>query len=332
MLLKCRYLHSLYMITVNIDVFENTILKNGTTFDRYIANVRIIRSITITITKLAIILHLCNLSMDINMSSNIINMEISAEKTIEKFNSLRTELLQVLEDWYQLMFIKKQEIEFLYENIFGDIEEEIEEKSRSAAELQRKVDLLCSKMKRGERISKSTLDQIHQIIDNEMNSGDIWQQQFSNNSSYSNAKYQQEKKDIGGLYRCIVKKLHPDIVGENESYQKYWNCVQSAYREKDSEKLDLFRKTLCPEYVTEWINNDKIYNELFELQKNIISEKRKLEVAKNQEPFVFENKLEDRMWQRQRRDMLYSKLDNLDKKIHFNRKMIKTLTAHIHEQ
>ncbi len=256
-------------------------------------------------------------------------MTIKNNINIEEFYSLRDELLSVLDDWYDLQFVKKKEIDFKYENIFGDIEDEIELKSKNAAELQRKVELLCSEMKSGERISKSTLEKINNIIDKEI----------SYNHSYKNSFYQpiihnrkdnkfKEKKDVNKIYRSIVKTLHPDIVGDDNK-SKYWNCVQAAYKERDCDKLYIYQKTLCKEYLDECIESDKIYVALAEMQTNIIAEKRKIEQMKMQEPFIFENKLEDRKWINQRKNLLFNKLDTLERNIHFNRKIIKNLTAHI---
>lgn len=261
-------------------------------------------------------------------------MDIDAPKVIEQFNSLRNELLSVLEDWYYLLHVKKQEIDFQYENIFGNIEDEIEEKSKNAAKLQRKVELICSTMKTGERISKTILENINDTINYELKNGGI--QSFYTNSpviyieeNQSRTKNTDDKADFAKVYRNIVKTLHPDIVGENEKNKKYWILVQSAYREKDAQKLNLFRKTLCPDYVVECINNDKIYKELIDLKNNIIREKQNLEDIKLQEPFNFENKLDDRNWLWGRKQLLLGRLNNLDRKIQYNRKIIQRLTSHI---
>lgn len=255
-----------------------------------------------------------------------------------KFNQLREELLGVLSDWCEMMYNKRVELQNLYKDMFGELEDKIDEKSKNDAELQRKVDLLCMRMKAGERVSKSTLDSINQIIDWEIN---YRQKKVSSHNTYSadyNASAKSmnnysdecnissnECKDLSGIYRKIVKNLHPDLVGESEAKKRYWNCVQSAYKAKDVEKLDLFKRNLCPEDISENANSQGIT----QLKRDIHREKSMIEFAKTQEPFIYEEKLGDMLWISEKRNQLESQLYVLDKRINHNSKIIKTLTAHI---
>lgn len=255
-----------------------------------------------------------------------------------KFNQLREELLGVLSDWCELMYNKRVELQSLYKDMFGELEDKIDAKSKNDAELQRRVDLLCMRMKAGERVSQSTLDSINKIIDWEISyrqkkanpinaysggynataSAQAMNTQVINNSI-------NENKDLSGIYRKIVKNLHPDLVGESEEKKRYWNCVQSAYKAKNVEKLDLFKQNLCPEDISKNANSQGIT----QLKREIHREKSMIEFAKTQEPFIYEQKLGDSLWINEKRHQLESQLNVLDKRIDHNSKIIKTLTAHI---
>lgn len=250
-----------------------------------------------------------------------------------KFNQLREELLGVLSDWCELMYNKRVELQNLYKDMFGELEEQLDKKSKNDAELQRRVDLLCMRMKAGERVSQSTLDSINQIIDWEVS----YRQRRANSinsysSGYNASAYTQatnsatrESKDLSITYRKIVKNLHPDLVGESDAKKRYWNCVQSAYKAKNIEKLDLFKRNLCPEDISKNANSQGIS----QLKREIHREKSMIEFAKTQEPFIYEQKLGDTLWINEKRHQLESQLNVLDKRINHNSKIIKTLTAHI---
>lgn len=266
-------------------------------------------------------------------SININDVETN-EAIMQKFNQLREELLGVLSDWCEMMYNKRVELQNLYKEMFGELEDELDAKSQNDAELQRRVDLLCMRMKAGERVSQSTLDSINKIIDWELSykqkrksdiqSGATFTSK-QGNTTYTINMEMPEQKDLSGIYRKIVKHLHPDLVGESEAKKRYWNCVQSAYKAKNAEKLDMFRKNLCPEYISENATSQGIT----QLKRDIHREKCMIEFAKSQEPFIYEEKLGDMLWINEKRNQLYSQLNKLDKRIDHNSKIIKTLTAHI---
>ena len=255
-----------------------------------------------------------------------------------KLMELKEELLCLLDDWYELVNIQQPRIEFMYESIFGDLEIELEEKSRAATELDRRVELLSWKLKKGERINKSTVEFVDMMINREFGEDSIFNRfdreeptQFNSNiaTNNHNQEVHLRREDIPAIYRALVKKLHPDIAGDSENYKRFWNNIQSAYKEQDLQRLILFKQTLCPEVEIEISNEDKLNQELKELEANVSKERRKISKLRQQEPFVLEEKLNDRSWVLRRKKALRERLFQMDRKISFNHKIINSLTAGI---
>lgn len=254
---------------------------------------------------------------------------------------LKEELLCLLDDWYELVNIQQPRLEFMYESIFGDLEIELEQKSRAANELDRRVELLSWKLKKGERINKSTVEFVDMMIKREFGEDSIFDrhddtqssQQFSTNHSSNNYHHSKDEKlkqeDIPAIYRALVKVLHPDIAGESENYKRFWNNIQVAYKERDLQRLILFKQTLCPEVEIESNGEDMLLQEVRELESLVGKERLKIRKLRQQEPFVLEEKLNDRSWILRRKKALRDRLFQMDRKITFNHKIINSLTAGI---
>jgi hypothetical protein len=276
------------------------------------------------------------------------NYQASKQTEIKnQMTRLQNELLELLDDWYDMVNVRRPQLEFMYESMFGDLEIELEQKSRSASELERRVELLSWKLKRGERINKSAVEFVDMMIDREFNSPSS---PFSRNEEpvarefvrEEDARAQQTESrpqiddspafqdEIPMLYRTLVKKLHPDVCGESEEFKRFWNNVQDAYKNQDVQRLRLFKQTLCPEVKIEYRNTEnEMLVELRELENSVAKERRKLSKLRQQEPFVLEEKLNDRTWISKRRRALRDRLFQMERKITFNKKILNCLTISV---
>ena len=251
----------------------------------------------------------------------------------------KEELLCLLDDWHYLQNVKQPRIMFIYETIFGDIEVEIQKKSFSQEELERRVELLSIKIRNGERLNDDTIKFVDRVVSNEFNrqyrsNGNGKEYQYNPNNRYANSSYpfnyQENKQSVPHLYRTIVKKLHPDVAGETEYFKRYWNNVQFAYKNNDLHRLNMFYKALCKEEKTyPDINSEEmaLRQEIREMEMDIATERRNLDRMKNQEPFIFEDKLDDHIWIIKRKRKLQEQLFQLDRKIRHNQKLLLTLTG-----
>jgi hypothetical protein len=275
----------------------------------------------------------------------------------KRIHECREDLLGLLDEWHYLKNVVQPRIMFVYENIFGDIEQDIQIRTRLASEIERRVELLSLKLRRGEKLNDKTIRFINTVVQKEFeryngirssNNGFSEHRPSRNGSSNHNGSnnrtfFEIEKEkwennyEAPHLYRKLVKKLHPDVSGETEIFKKYWENVQDAYQSSNMQRLKLFWKTLCSvderRYQDPQTEEAALRAEIRDLEINIEAEKRKIERLKNQEPFVFEDKLSDRDWVRRRLHRLKEKVFQLDRQINFQRRMLRTLAGrHVQDE
>jgi hypothetical protein len=254
----------------------------------------------------------------------------------------REELLSTLAHWNYLQNIVQPRIMFLYENMFGDLEIEIEKKFRTAHELERRQRLISNQMQSGLAITESSLSFIDSVVKKETERAHKIAMQQDTDITFDsafgtacNSEVADVEVDIPSVYRQIVKKLHPDVSGETENFKKYWDSVQFAYRSKNIEHLQLFQKTLCPvtneAYTDDTEKELALRKELQELETSLYRELRRVEKLSKQEPFVFEEPLNDSFWVARRKRRLRDRIFQIDREIHFHERMIRNLTGKFYD-
>jgi hypothetical protein len=172
--------------------------------------------------------------------NNIINNTKEINELKKRLFDLRDELLLILDKWFELINIVQPQIAFQYDSIFGDLESEIDNKLKLARKLERKSQLIHTKIKNGEKVTKNTIEFINKIVEREIeivsrhNSDENKSNLFSNNHyQYQKDKNNSLKKEcLSTCYRMIVKKLHPDVSDSKELFEKYWDNIQTAYKLK----------------------------------------------------------------------------------------------------
>jgi hypothetical protein len=139
-------------------------------------------------------------------------------------------------------------------------------------------------------------------------------------------------KEIPGIYRAIVKILHPDLSGETEYYKRFWNGVQYAYKNKDLVRLKLYYQTICLEeyYLTGDIKNKEIFLNKYinDIEYHIRTEARKIDDHRKKEPFSIESKLNDKNWINTRTLYFQSQLFKLNKNIFIIGNNLKKITGY----
>lgn len=271
----------------------------------------------------------------------------------EKALQCKEELLKILDDWYYFQLIVQPRIIFEYESLFGDLECEIFDKSKVSNELERKVEIFSQKIKVGERINEKTIHFVNSLVEKEIKIKDNIQSNkinsFSNNSTKENNSFKRtvslsdenqlfctsfierkKEKEIPHLYRSLVKKLHPDVSAEDDNFKKYWQHIQEAYKSKNFQHLKIFHQTLCDsdkEYPSNTNEEISLRNEIRELEKNIATEKRNFQQFKEEEPFVYLDKLNDSLWIIRRKRKLREKIFQIDRQIQYNKRLLRMFTG-----
>jgi len=255
--------------------------------------------------------------------------------------SHKNQLLDLLKTWYHYQTEVLQKINFSYENLFGDIESEIESKEKNAKALERKYQILSNKVSRGERITRKAIEFIDNLLDKEKKRDINYQYRSSYKSTSFNfrnminngtldTKYN-DLYDISYLYRQIVKRLHPDIIGETTNFRAFWDNVQICYSKKDVDRLKMFYFILCRDHKNNvediHSNEDELHTEIEELRNFIEKQKKDIEDLKMQEPFCFEEKLADQNWIIERKNLLRNKLVQINKRIIHNNRLIRAVNV-----
>ncbi len=255
----------------------------------------------------------------------------------DRIEECRQELLNLLSDWHLLKNIVQPQLMFTYDSIFGDLEVELNNKSFIASELDRRVEVLSSKIRRGEKLTEKTINFLNMYVGRNVNN--TIDENISNYEKITN-NYKvgynfdgfeiNNNYEIPQLYRQIVKKLHPDVNGDTENFQKFWDNIQDAYKSRDVKRLRLFHQTLCKDidygFSDIRAEENALKMEIKDLEKNIFSEKVKITQIKNQEPYNFQDKLNDDLWVSKRKRQLREQIFSIDRKIQRQRRLLISMT------
>ncbi|MDR0927369.1 MAG: hypothetical protein LBO69_06335 [Ignavibacteria bacterium] len=247
----------------------------------------------------------------------------------------RQELLNLLKDWHYYNTEVLQRILFAYENIFGTLEQEIEQKDRTAKTLERKYQMLSYRINRGEKITRKSLEFIDRLLEidtqrevthprhRSMHRGNVMPLRQRN--GLLDTRYN-DGIDIAYLYRQIVKRLHPDIVGESTAFRACWDNVQNCYRQHDIDRLKMFYAILCHEHLNNveevQANEVQLKKEVDDLKAYISQQHKDIDRLLKEEPFSIEEKLDDQSWIIERKNLLRDRLVQANKRILHHNKLL----------
>lgn len=249
----------------------------------------------------------------------------------EEIEEGRKELLELIEKWYYLRYVVQPKLEFEYEKVFGELEEELEEKASLCNKMERKIELFFVKINRGVRVNRNLWNFIEKSVDSLKQSSENNLEVNPNNNNYQyNFKGEDNQQnslnsELTRMYRFLVKQLHPDVSGETEFFKKFWVPIQDAYKERNFSKIRVFYKILNKDIGNFDFEEDKVKKleeELKELRLMIGIEKRVIERMLQQEPFIFEKNLKNPHWIEEHRKKLKEKISFLDKQIEFNKRLL----------
>jgi len=253
-----------------------------------------------------------------------------------KIEDSRKVLLGLLHDWHYLHNILHPRLMFIYDSHFSSLEYEIQQKNKIIFEMERRVQIFSANQKKGEVISETTIKYVNNLVNKEYERLEKKSlAKFHKNELNGNGNRPEDNKqnanEIPVIYRKLVKKLHPDVSGETESFRKFWFNIQAAYKDGDLQRLKLFYKTLCVDEKKKHINKYSeelaLRNEIRKLQMNISAEQRKIKRVKMQPPFAYEEKLNDAYWVIQKKRKLKDNISDLNKSINKNKQMLRSLTG-----
>ena len=256
---------------------------------------------------------------------------IKQEELIVQIDALKEQLLNLLTIWYKDQTEVLQQILFVYENVFGNIEVEIEEKEQNAKKLEQKYKILSNYSNGKNPVKRQSVEFIDKLL---------FKDKENSNKTYNridtfNRKDKYERLDplpndsvnISKLYRNIVKKLHPDIIQESNIFKLCWSNVQFCYQKQDIERLKMFYLILCSKYEKDIKKQDidTLIKEIDELKKSIEKQNQDNAHLQKEEPYCFKDKLNDDKWIIDRKNELRHKLVQVNKRILHNNRLLRQI-------
>lgn len=239
------------------------------------------------------------------MNENQITTTHIVENLISEITCLRQELKDTLEQWYLYNNEIKPRLLALYDSFFREFEIEIQNQSLQLSDIQRRVELLTIKAKRGEKLTPEIISAVNILVDKEFERFYVRMNEFvdrntSGNTQKSNAEFRDS--EIPKIYRFLVKKLHPDYNDITDFTQKMWQRTQEAYTNKDSRTLHSLYEMLVgseqhyKENIVHCDDVEQLLRVKKDLTKKVEYEKKKVEKLFQQEPFTLEKVLKDEIW------------------------------------
>lgn len=223
----------------------------------------------------------------------------------DNLTSCRNKLFDLLDQWHYMQNVIHPRIMFKYEQIFGEIEFELRKKNAEAERIEKWIEEFISQNSEKKSNSKNEFSSFKNSVIEELDQG-----------------------EFSKIYRKIVKALHPDLNGRSDEFNKYWDNIQKAYKNNDLTQLKIFEATICDfKNIKEDPREELIKNEIRKLQKYISEEETKLRQLKFNEPYCFENKLNDSRWIINRRSILHNKLNQTERKLEFQKKMLSNIAS-----
>lgn len=262
--------------------------------------------------------------------------ESEFNRLLEKLVKQKMELFALLNKWYHLKFTHYPQIKHKYRQLFGSLENVLMEKRSQIYSVESRLQQIKRMLKVNFNIPKSYIQNTYNLnfsisynigrfenenifdsVSSELNNGLIPECEI--NTNY----------EITQLYRAIIKKVHPDINGRNELFNKYWDNIQDAYKTKNLERIRLFYKLICDEFESETsdfnVKIEYLTNQIKEFEKSINLEKKKLSKILAEEPFCFDEKMNDLRWIKHRRKLLEAEIIIAERMIIKNRMILRDL-------
>lgn len=269
------------------------------------------------------------------MDNLILNRKVKILR--EQIQEQKQQLLELIEKWYYLRYVVQPRIQFEYEKIFGDLENELEEKASICDSMERKIELFFVKINRGMKINRKIWNFVEKSVEEQKlqsTKGNSKASKFSPLNFERTENGDNLNKDLNKMYKALVKQLHPDLSGETEFFRKFWVPIQDAYKERNYSKIRIFYKILNENFDNFDFEEDtivKLEEELKELRLMVAIEKRVLERMVTQEPFVYEKNLKNPYWIEEHRKKLKEKISFLEKQIDFNRRLLEKIEENLED-
>ena len=230
---------------------------------------------------------------------------------------LHADLAAALDEWYELQHKVIPELRAEYERRFRNLEVGLQSEALRCADLARREELFRTKLERGEKISEHTARLVHEMVEREFAK---LRERLQNLAEKDRRKRErrrrrlakQELQELPGIYREIVKKLHPDAADNSADFSKYWQRAQQAYQTRNLARLKSIYDIVCGGRRD---NNDApadldlLREEVAALRRRVDYEQRKNAGLKTEEPLIWREDLYRDEWIDEHKKALQAEID-----------------------
>ena len=271
------------------------------------------------------------LTNDIDKQYQIENMntqiDISPRKKQlkEEYERLQLEYAALVADRDELENSEGPRLTALYMEAVGQLQYEVLVLRYEIALLKQKRDLLQAYKNRGEKADLNYVDEQVEATAKTYNENiQREEEKIKQAKAYIEEQKEEEKKnqenekrELGDLYRKLVHRLHPDLHPEQTEWEKeLFLKVQDAYEKGDLEKLRELAQQLEAGMPADAVNNETTEEweeRVNQLKEEIAKIREEIEKILQEFPFTYRERLNNPEWIAQTQDMLRKEIPELEK-------------------
>jgi len=264
------------------------------------------------------------------VSSLIIHPDILALR--RRVEHLRDELAATFDQRLRVGFDLFPKLRDRYAELFGALEQRIQERTLEMSERRRMVELFSLKLDRGQKLDAKTIELVMKAVRNEFaRVRGRMQQAFSEarrreiDQSWTPSPFVDHEGNGGGarerrdelreIYRALAKRLHPDVQPEGgERARYYWDLVQGGYLRGDLlllRTLSQLVETLGPGQAVP----ESTGAEERRLTAALRAERAQLQALEGDELYQMRDRLNDDLWIAERSASLEADLAEIEGEI-----------------
>ncbi len=217
-------------------------------------------------------------------------------------------LQNVLHDIFVLQHDTYRIITERYQAEFGLLEQELQRATLANAEMQRRVELFSVRKAKGHSLDADLIRFVNDMVTREFTVyHESLAENFDQTTEQRNARRKAPERvaapgaapELRRLYRELVRKLHPDLNTEQQSFERFWLMVRDAYERQDLQRLRLLHNVICTDADFSIQEDDTkarldaLAEQNLRLRMRLDYEQRKLMRLRTEEPFSLESMLND---------------------------------------
>jgi len=244
-------------------------------------------------------------------TSNTPSLHPDAQRLRERATELRSALREAAERGHRMSTQERPRLLALYDELFGELERELQDLALRCAELGRRVELLTVKVARGESITPEIVDLVNKVVDKEyarfhQRLREAFDMTSSQREDIAQARLGAEPDtELVDMYRTAVKRLHPDVAKPSAEDAELWHRLQDAWEQRDASKLRTIVTMLGADEPDADVSAnrgiDELQRDVEQLEAKLRAEERKIRRMEGQEPFVFASEINNEAWKRNHR-------------------------------